>query len=201
MMGLRARTRRRRGDDGSVLVESAFVFPIAILLTFAVIEFGLVFASASTTTASSRSGARFASANFATSSDKTAAASDIKDAVVEDLEGLTGLGTPQILWIYRADPASTAGEPVGGAGFSSCNTDCFRYTWNGTDFVPSGGPNWLAPDACENVGSPGVDVDQIGVSVTVEHQLITKLFAGTRTLREHTTLLLEPLPIEDCSGP
>ena len=195
-------TRRlRRAEDGSVLVESAFVFPIAILMTFAVIEFGLVFASVSTTTASSRDGARFASANFATSSDKVSAADDIKDAVKLDLEGLTGLGTPETLWIYRADPASTAGEPVGGPGFSSCNTDCFRYSWNGSDFVATGGANWLSPDACENIGLPGTDVDQIGVSVTVEHKMISKLFASTRTLREHTTLLLEPLPIEDCSGP
>lgn len=189
---------RRRSDDGSVLVESAFVFPIAILLTFAVIEFGLVFASMSTTTASTRDGARFASANFATASDKVASAAAVKDAVKKDLESLTGLGTPKTLWIYRVDPVSTAGEPVGGAGFSSCNTDCFRYTWSGSDFVQLGGADWLLPDACENIAVPGVDVDEIGVAVTVEHKMISKLFASTRTLREHTTLLLEPLPIEDC---
>lgn len=191
--GVDVRLRRRRDERGSVLVESAFIFPVVVLMTVAVIEFGLMFATQSTTTSASRDGARFASANFAPASNKQTAADSIRDAVLEDLDALTDLGTPEDLWIYRADPGSTKGEPVGGAGFASCNTDCFRYTWNGTTFVHAGG-TWTTPQACSTL-------DVIGVNVKVEHNLITGFFADTTDIREHTALQLEPLPFENCSSP
>ena len=87
--------RVRRADDGSVLVESAFVLPVVLLLVFAIIEFGLLFSTASTSRASTRSGARYASANFATASSKTTAADEIRDEVAGDLGALVELATPK----------------------------------------------------------------------------------------------------------
>lgn len=191
------RMLRRRTDRGSILVESVFVFPIVIILTFAVIEFGLAFATTSTSTASSRTGARYASAKFAVESDKQAVADEIALEVEQELGALTELGTPQTLWIYRVDPASTDGAPIGGFG-GTCTTDCFRYTWTGSSFVPVVGSSWNDPDACENSAVAGVDVDTIGVRVEVAHAMITGFFGSTFDIKEHTTLLLEPLPSEDC---
>ena len=59
---LRARPVRQRGQQGAVLVEAALVLPIMILVVMGIIEFGFAFASSTTTTGSSRSGARLGAA-------------------------------------------------------------------------------------------------------------------------------------------
>ena len=57
--------RSRKTERGAVLIEAVFVFPVLIILTMGILEFGLAFASSATTTASSRSGARLAATAYA----------------------------------------------------------------------------------------------------------------------------------------
>ena len=100
-MGIRT-LRRKSDDSGSVLVESAFVLPIVVLLVFGVIEFGMFWASASSTSQTARQASRFASANYGVAADKDVAADEIRDVVVADIGALTGLADPIELLIYRA---------------------------------------------------------------------------------------------------
>lgn len=189
--------RRARGERGAVLVESAFVLPVLLFLTLAVIEFGFFFSTKSTTVNSTRDGARFATAYYAVKADKVDVGNDIKTIVERDLKAYTGMATPTQMWIYRAD---SAGLPVGG---DACNTDCMLYTWNGAseqfDYVNNPGSLWTSAevDACVTSASPGLD--EVGVMVEAEHRLITPVLPGsTRTLRERTVLRLEPLPTQQC---
>jgi Flp pilus assembly protein TadG len=190
------RSSRPDRSRGATLVEAVFVTPIFFFLIFGLIEFGLTMSSISTTSSSAREGARYAAANFAVASNRTASANQIRDVVLADLNALTGFGVPVEMWVYRAD---SNGEPVNGAGFSSCNTDCYRYTWNtttknfGTTFS---GPGWTTPDAC--LGSAGT-LDSIGVYVRAIHRTVTGIFPD-RTIREHVTIRFEPLPSNQCTS-
>lgn len=185
------RRHRDGGERGAVLAEAALVFPLIALITFAIIEYGLLFLTQSTSLSAAQDGARLAAAEIPIVVPVADAFDNAKDAVVDDLDALSGQGTPQVLWIYRA---SANGEPVGGAGFSSCNTDCRRYTWNGSDFVNPQG-TWATPDACLFDGD---GLESVGVYVRVRHRLISGFLFEATTLDEHTTAQLEPIPSEDC---
>lgn len=167
------------------------MFPIVAVVTFATIEFGLIFLSQSTTLNSAQDGVRLAAATVPTAPVVTTAYDDVRDEVVDTIDALSGRGTPKNLWIYRAD---TDGGPVGASDFDSCAIDCRRYLWNGTTFVYQAG-NWANPDACIFDGD---GVDNIGVYVDVDHAPITDFVFDTIELREHSTASLEPLPSEDC---
>lgn len=181
---------------GATLIEAVFVTPVFFFLVFGLIEFGLTMSSISTTTSSAREGARYAAANFAVAADRTVAANQIRDVVQADLNALTGFGTPVELWIYQA---ASNGEPISGAGFSSCNTNCYRYTWaSGTrTFVAdTASPGWATPDAC--LGTTGT-LDSIGVYLRTLHRTVTGIFPN-RTIREHVTIRFEPLPSNQCTA-
>lgn len=198
---LHARPGRQRGQQGAVLVEAALVLPIMILVVMGIIEFGFAFASSTTTTGSSRSGARLGAAAYATSgtieSNQRAAADQIADTVSADLVGLTS-AEPVGMLIYRADKTSTDGAPVGGfptddGVASGCSTDCFRYTWDGTKMAYDSG-GWPDPDAC------GLELDSIGVYVKARHDYITGMVGDHVYVDGETVMRLEPLPSDQCSG-
>ncbi len=189
------RRRRARGHRGAVLVEAVFALPILFGLTFAVIEFGMYFSSSSTTISSTRDGARYATAHFATRADKLAVGDDIKAVVEDDLAALTGQGTPTQMWIYKA---TASGMPAGGL---ECTSDCMRYTWDDVndefDYQAGSSSLWTVVDACSTTLSPAVD--DVGVMVEVRHSLITGVIGNAdKTIRERTALRLEPLPTHQC---
>lgn len=186
------RTAGTGRDRGAALAEAALVFPLIALVTFAIVEYGLLFLTQSTSLSAAQDGARLAAAEVPIVTPVNTAFDNARDEVVSDLGALSGQGTPEVLWIYRA---AANGEPVGGAGFSSCNTDCRRYTWNGSDFVDPQG-TWAAPDAC--LFDADRQLDTVGVYVRVRHRLISGFLFDSTTLDEHTTAQLEPIPSEDC---
>jgi hypothetical protein len=195
------RKRAQRGDEkGAVLVEAILVLPILIILVLGIIEFGLAFASSSTTTASSRSGGRIAATAYPPSVGATAqraTADQIADAVTADLTALSN-ATPIGMTIYKVDPTSTSGAPVGGfpgANMSGgCSSNCFKYLWNaGSNKLVYSSGGWASPDAC------GATVDSIGVFVQVSHEYLADMFGSTRTVTGHTVMRLEPLPTDQCS--
>lgn len=171
------------------LVEAAIILTLIVLLTFGIIEYGMVFANSSTSASSSRAGARLASINYASAADKSDAVESYGEAVVADLDALSS-ATPVRMWLYRA---SSTGYPVGSTKFESCSTDCWQLTWNSSQAEwndPTGG--WANPDAC------GDTIDNVGVYVEVEHRYVTGLFGTTITIREHTVMRLEPRPLNQC---
>ena len=195
----RARARASRQDQGAVLVEAAIVFPVLVLLVLGIMEFGLAFASASTTTASSRSGARLAATSYPQAGSvpvsQRLTADSIAEAVSADLKALNN-AEPIGMTIYRVDPNSPTGAPLGGfpdEGLATgCSANCFRYTWNGSSMTYDSG-GWIKPDAC------GDAVDSIGVYVQVRHTYVTNLIGTSRVVDGHTVMRLEPLPNEQCA--
>lgn len=188
----RSRWARRRaaGDRGTALIESAFVFPVIIIILFGIIELGYLYRSASTVTGSSRAGARVASAGYGQAYGNTVLERQVADstaaAVTAELlsKGLTD--TPLDLWIYHAD----ANGNTQAGNLNSCSTACFRYTWNaGTQTwqFDAGSPGWASPDAC------GVVLDAIGVFVRANHDaLVAPTSLSVNTLQQKTVMRLEP---------
>jgi hypothetical protein len=195
------RRRRHAGTDaerGAVLVEAALVLPVFLLFVFGIIEMGLYMSASATTTSATRSGARYASANFGVSLDEDAA-HDVRDIVTDDLDALHGNDAPVKLYIYRA---TTDGFPWGQTDFDDCPLRCYRYTWNGSEFdYEESSPGWSSPDAC--ISEDDSELDSIGVYVEVRHQFITgylgSFLGDDSLLAEKTVSQLEPLPLSQCA--
>ena len=187
--------RRLRSDGGATLVEAAIVLPVLFLVLLAVVEFGMLFSTTSTTTSSTRDGARYATAHYAVRSDKVAVGAEIRDVVVGDLKALTGMATPVRMWVYKA---GADGLPA--TNPTTCATNCLRYSWNsatGTFDYDVGSSPWTAIDACVTVASPRLD--DLGVMVEVDHETFTGVIgSGVKTIKERTVLRLEPLPTTQC---
>lgn len=176
------------------------MLPVLVVVVMGIIEFGFAFATASTANGSSRSGARLAAAAYATSGtiaeNQQDAADQIAATVAADLKNLTS-AEPIGMTVYRADPTSTEGAPVGGfpgddmAG--GCTANCFRYDWSGSTMIHVGG-SWPDPDAC------GMELDSIGVFVQVRHDYLTGFIGDSVYLEGHTIMRLEPLPSDECAG-
>jgi Flp pilus assembly protein TadG len=182
-------------DDGAVMVESALVLPVILVITMVIIELGMFFSTTSTTSSAARDGGRHAAANFAPAGDRNLVVQAVIDVVERDLDALTGLGTPEVAWVYAAD---ADGTPRGSSDFSSCTTDCWRFDWNGSQFVAAGSEPWTDPDAC--VTTSDRTVDSIGVYVKVRHTLLTGILTGgTRTIDQNGVYRLEPLPSPQCA--
>jgi Flp pilus assembly protein TadG len=200
MAELRTRTERR-GQQGAVMVEAALILPVIVLLILGILEFGLLFTSYSTTTAASRSGARLAATAYSQAGTSTtaqnSAATQIAAATAADLEVLNN-AVPLGMVIYKVDPSSTTGAPIGGYPGANmtggCTSSCIKYTWNNTTkaFTKTSG-SWTNADAC------GVAVDSIGVYVQARHSYISGILGQTRDVDGHTVMRLEPLPADQCA--
>lgn len=196
------RAAHGRGQRGAVLVEAALVLPVMILVVMGIIEFGFAFASSTTTTGASRSGARLGAAAYATAgtipANQRTAADQIAATVSADLVGLTS-AEPVGMTIYRADSASSDGAPIGGfpddGMVGGCTTDCFRYLWDSaTEQMKYDSGGWPDPDAC------GMNLDSIGVYVQAKHDYITGMIGDHVYVDGQTIMRLEPLPSDQCSG-
>jgi hypothetical protein len=176
------RSGRAAGDRGAVLVEATFVLPVVLLIIFGIIECGYLFRSASVVNSASRSGARLASASYASAPDKAAALDEVRKTVEQDLAARGSDDSPLDLWIYRAN---AQGFPQGTSDFRSCPSDCARFRWSGNGFVSAGG-TWASPDAC------GKFIDNVGVYVNVAHTPFANGILGPKTIGEKTVMRLEP---------
>jgi hypothetical protein len=195
-----SRIRRRAGSKsrGAVIVEAAIITPILFLFVFGAIEIGILMSSISATSSGARDGARYAAATLGPAVSRQTVANQVALAVEQDLKAMTGFGTPVEMWVYhsRNDTPATEGFPLGTTNFTSgCATDCYRYLWNASTghFVTNGAEDWVV-DACIAGG-----IDSVGVYVRVAHRSPVGLF-GSRTLREHSNVRIEPLPLAQCPG-
>ena len=188
--------RRREGERGAVLVETAILFPIIILITFGLIEFSMVYQSSSTGSAAARSAARTASAeaklpNYAT--DAAAAASTALKTIGSD--------EPVEMWVYRANNLGYPGG-TGSTSFASCTTSCIKYAWlpasKAFDIMNPTGSGWPYQSqlACDVA-----NWDSVGVYIKLNHKYLTSLFGSSITLTDHAVFRLEPAPTQQCSTP
>ncbi len=186
--------RPRRGRErGAVVVEAAIILPLVILVVFGLVEFGLVFKDELTV-----SNATGATARAGAAIPKQA---DYRDQMIDELDDrLTGVSVSanDKLVIYKADPASDSGLPVGAADqsqiWSACSgasADCTRYEYDGSAWVQNGPAEWTAAEqsACRD-GT----LDQMGVYLDVTHDYITGfLGTGSRRVTDRSVYSLEPL--------
>ena len=193
-----------------MMMEAAIITPVLFLLVFGAIEVGIVMSSISATSSGARDGARFAAANLAAAANRAVIADEVANRVEEDLRALTGFATPVEMWVYHStidDPTTPGlepeGFPIGRTSFTAgCPTDCYRFTWNAAtrQFVYDTTSNdWTNAelDACPSGTGVNAGVHSVGVYVRVQHRSPSGLF-GSRTLREHSNVRIEPLPLAQC---
>jgi Flp pilus assembly protein TadG len=188
-----SRFRRKDGERGAALVETAILIPVILLITFGLIEFSSVYQSASVDAGATRSAARTASAEarlptYAT--DAALAAATALKVVSPD--------EPQEMWIYKSNDKGYPGAN-GNTSFTTCSTNCIKYTWlpatKQFDTANPGGSGWAASsqNACDST-----NWDSVGVYIKLTHKYLTKLFGATITLTDHAVFRLEPAPTQLC---
>jgi hypothetical protein len=182
------RIDRRRDERGIAAVEAAIVTPIFMLVIIGIIEFGLAFKDQLAITSAVRAGARIASAEprFATF------ASDAASQVAREGSALD-MSDVQALWVYQAD---ASGHPIGAGGsFGSCATNCVVFSWNGSQFVQTGG-SW---DASSQNACQGTQ-DSVGVYLSFKHPGVTKTIFDHLGLSSYTVMRFEPIPALQAGG-
>jgi hypothetical protein len=181
-------TGGRRDDRGIAAVEAAIVTPIFMLVVIGIIEFGLVFKDQLAITSAVRAGARIASAEPRTATFATDAAAQVaREGSALDMSDV------QALWVYQADGS---GHPVGAGGeFDSCATNCVVFSWDGSQFVQTGG-SWDATsqNACEGTQ------DSVGVYLSFKHPGVTQAFFDHLGLSSYTVMRFEPIPTLQTGG-
>ena len=185
------RLARAQRERGAVLVETAILIPVIVLITFGLIEFSAAYQSSSVTAGAARAAARTASAEALLSTyavdAATAAATALRTVSPDE---------PVEMWIYKAN---TNGYPGTLSDFSSCSTNCIKYTWiqaqKKFDTANPLGGGWPATQqhACD-----ASNWDSVGVFVKLNHKYITKLFGASINLTDHAVFRLEPAPTQLC---
>jgi len=197
--GLRAAPKRMRDrvfahvavsgrERGAVAVEMAIVLPILVALTFGIVEFSSAYHDRSAAADAARAGARVGSALPA----KPTMASSVVQSVNAALSTMPR-NAPQELWIYKAN---SAGYPGGSSSFSSCSTNCIKYTWSSGARAFTGGSGGGWPAAAQQACTQ--PFDQIGVYVKLNHAFVTGLFGSNVTLTDHAVFRFEPQPATEC---
>jgi Flp pilus assembly protein TadG len=178
----------RRSDRGIAAVEAAIVTPIFMLVVIGIIEFGLVFKDQLAITSAVRAGARIASAEPRIATFATDAAAQVaREGSALDMSDV------QALWVYQAD---ASGHPVGAGGtFNSCATNCDVFSWDGSQFVQTGGAwNATSQNACQGTQ------DSVGVYLLFRHPGVTQAFFDHLGLSSYTVMRFEPIPVMQAGG-
>ena len=185
---VRGRTSSSGRERGAVAVEFALILPILVILTFGIIEFSSAYHDSSVIADASRAGGRVGSAQ----STSPTFASSVVESVNAALSTMPR-NAPEELWIYKAN---SAGYPGGGSSFSSCSSNCIRYTWSKGARAFTGGSGSWPVSAMQACTAP---YDEIGVYVKINHAFVTGLFGSDLTLTDHAVFRLEPAPPSACT--
>ena len=184
-------------ERGAVMVEAAMIVPLVLVLVFGMIDFGLLLGKSHNATQATRAGAR----ETARLSRQPGYQTIVRDAVVQSLGSFEASATK--IAIYRVDPSSTDGLPVGASSrndlWIKCTVDCWRYEWNGSTWalMPGGDP-W--DDDEQHACPPGVGTgiaDEAGIYVEGKHDYVTLLLGpvlgSSFTIRRTSTARLWPV--------
>lgn len=190
------------------MVEAALVLPLAFLVIFGIIEFGLLFRSELTASNTAREGTRVAATQ--------ARSANLGDEVTDAITGAFGsLRDVDLVAIYRPEPDD--GLPVGvddeGDIAGLCSVDCLLYevlhTGDGFAFpdAPTQG-SWdpASMDACPVIS--GTDTrDEVAVFVQARHDFVAPFvpaFLGGgdgRDVRARSITKFEPVTSSPCAPP
>jgi hypothetical protein len=207
MLGRARGWTARRSERGAVIVEAAIIVPLLVMLTFGCIEFGLAFRDSASIAASTRSGARIASADPGVDCTPALCGTPNSDGfwdaarngVNDALKDLTH-SVPLELIVFKADP--TTGKPWGGVTYDNCSY-CYVYShWSASSksfsyVADTGHSAWTGAQQKTDVCAGTVDA--IGIYVKAKHSFLTGLF-GTSTTYDHVTVMrLEPAGSNLCS--
>lgn len=222
MTTLRRRLSRRSAEDrGAAMVEFAFLFPLVLLLTMGIIEFGLVLRDYVGVSNIVRDSVRTASAEpqkGATGSltairgghaGTTLPASFAYDAsrIIES----TGTAVPKStiidMWVYLANPKGYPAQSVAGwasdttSAFTSCPTaTCVRYAWDTSDssFAYRSG-DWDPAKINACAGKP--QAMAVGVYMRIQHRsIVPGLLKTGFTISDSAVLRFEPMRNIGCAG-
>lgn len=196
----RARLRRQRG---AAMVEAAMVTPLIAMIVFGIFEFGLLFRSYLTVTASSGQAARAASVAASSPSADYLILQTVSHAMEPH-----GLENVQRIVVYHA---SGPGDPVPTACLGgSVNDVCNYYTAADValPYVDEAGAvtgNWGCDVGARDVAwcpmdretdITGAGPDYVGVYVETRHNLLTGMIGSSILLDETTVTRLEPKALQ-----
>lgn len=192
--GRTPRSRRARGERGSVLVEAAYITPVLFFLLFSILEFGMAFRDYLAVANTTRDGARAASVYGNDSS----ADFDILQTIADSGNVINRRDIERIV-IYKATgpnsvvPTSCANGTPG----STCNV----YTAGALDLAESefgcrsdrNLDRYWCPTTRKNaVSGTNGPPDYVGVWIRVNHDWVTGLFGRSLTFTDSTVMRIEP---------
>ncbi len=175
------------------------MLPLAVLITFGLIEFGLIFKNELTVSSASGAGAR----EGAALSKQPDYQNEIRDVVVQRVQS-AGPEDGDRLVVYKADPSTGLPETLISETqiWDDCD-DCYRFVWQSDDFQPVPGRDWPASeqDACRDLAG----LDQLGVYLEMTHDHITPLVGdllggGSRKVKDRSVYALEPKLPGECEA-
>jgi Flp pilus assembly protein TadG len=204
---------RCTGDRGTILVESALIFPIMVYLFFAILEYSLVFRSYLTL----GNGLRAAGRTAAIAGDDADADWKILQATKNEMAAVQRSTVARVV-IYDATPVSPSTTPVavpaicktgprGGNTTAKCNVYVPTSDWATSALVTDYGCNLVLPNTDDlaagfcpgpsgawtgrNVktsGPPSV----VGIYIEIQHPFLTRIFGTTKTLSDTQFAAIEP---------
>ncbi len=205
-----SRTGNRRADGGQTLVEFALVFPIFLLLVFALIEFAFVFSGLLGISYATRDAALIAAeaGSGLAGSDKAADCAIIQ-TVDRAVSAPADDNRIQSITIYKANQSGVEIAGVSNVWTRGASTACPDGTTvpyaRQTNGYPEGMDANLVPYRCNWLGGcDGRPLDTIGVRVVYIHQWVTPLgglggngFGGQGgsgfTLTQSNSMRMEPI--------
>ena len=189
--------RRCAGDNGTALVEAAFITPVFLYFIFGLLEFGLLFAKYQALSNMTVYGARAAAIN---------GKSDTSDyyilQAVKNAHGFANINdiTRVIVWHAVTAYSTTPATCLSGVG-SSTSPECNIYTPASfslpiTDFnysIDFSAPdqNWPGNNRKDvNIWPAGADF--VGITVVYNHKWLTGLFGTNKQLTDTSVFRIEP---------
>ncbi len=200
--------RRCAGDDGSALVEAAFISPIFFYLLFGILEFGRVFLSNLTVSSATLLAARTVAIGGQQLNTDFLTVTGFKTS-------LGAIDTNGVVRIVIWHPPTTTSTITGGCATGSANgassnwstysgnTDLFCNVYGAADIAatttaPKFGctasalDRFWCPAIRKNANTGPNAADLVGVYVVYRHKYLTGLFGTSVDLTQQATARIEP---------
>lgn len=188
--------RHPRDERGAALVELAVIAPLALLLVFGIVEFGLAFSIKLNVETAARTGARVGSSLRDDRKADYNLLQSVKSALNDNLSNV------QYVVVYKSTNANGA-IPAGcsGATPTSQNGSCNVYTgaqlsslteasFSGATCTAAQPDHWWCPTSRQAVQSVGNDY--LGVLVMVKTSAVTQVFGSFFPVQANAVMQLEP---------
>lgn len=207
------RRRRARRERGTVLVESAIVAPVFFVLTFGILEMGLLYRDYLTATSAVADAARIGAIVGpdilnAPSGDPVTADHEIVKALREGLASLDAKNVKRIVVfksnglgssspVDRVPNSCKAGVALPGrCNVYDPNTAFFNVSIGNTDYFSCsanpGGPACPWDPTTRDDGPDPADIEYVGVYIEIDREALTGFFQERYNIRDARVVRLEP---------